>query len=71
MTKIKVTAIEQLPDVLTPQHIADYIGISRRRIYELCQSGEIKSFLIGASRKIHKSDLLDWVRVLREGGEKA
>lgn len=56
--------LEDLKDVLTPQDIATYLGISRRRVYEYCQlapeCGGIKSYNIGASRKIDKADLLEW-----------
>ncbi|MHA0858224.1 helix-turn-helix domain-containing protein [Paenibacillus sp. CMAA1364] len=61
MGRSKILNLDQLPDILTPQHVADYVGISRQRIYEFCQCKEIKSFTIGASRKIHKADMLIWL----------
>lgn len=57
--------IEQLPDVLTAQHIADYLTISRRRVYELFQivpdSGGIPNFDIGFSKRVDKQDFLNWI----------
>lgn len=61
----KKVHINALPDILTPQQAADFLGISRRRIYEFCQrplkSGGLSSFRLGATRKIKKAALLDWV----------
>ncbi|MDR1701654.1 MAG: helix-turn-helix domain-containing protein [Sporomusaceae bacterium] len=61
--------IENLPDILTAQHIADYLGISRRRVYELFQIkpefGGIKNFDLGAakrcSKRAQKTDFLNWL----------
>lgn len=61
----KIVRLEELPDILTPQQAADYLGIARRRVYELCQlnptKGGMPSFTVGASRKIKKSNLIDWI----------
>jgi len=63
--------IDELPELLTPQQVATYLGISRRRVYEYCQlspdHGGIPSFTIGKSRKIEKSDLIDWIEKLKKG----
>lgn len=54
-----------LPEVLTAQHIATYLGISRRRVYELFQtnpkSGGIPNFDIGASKRVEKKDFIEWI----------
>ncbi|BFH14544.1 hypothetical protein J6TS7_44490 [Paenibacillus dendritiformis] len=69
--QLKNKRIEDLPDILTPQQVADYLGISRKKVYELCQIkpdyGGLKSFLIGKSRKIEKMTLLLWLESLKEG----
>lgn len=64
--KTKILNREQLPDIITPQQVADYVGISRQRIYEFCQCGQLKSFAIGASRKIYKVDMLQWIESFSE-----
>lgn len=61
MTRQKITTLDNLPDILSPQQVADYVGVARQRVYDFCQFGEIKSFTIGASRKIRKSDMLVWL----------
>ncbi len=64
MAKKTYTA-ETLPEVLTAQHISDYVGICRRRVYELFQlspaAGGIPNFEIGLSRRVVKHDFLDWI----------
>ncbi|NEU29179.1 helix-turn-helix domain-containing protein [bacterium LRH843] len=55
----------RLPNILTAQHIADYLGISRRRVYELLQmseeAGGIKCIQIGMSKRVDKKDLFRWI----------
>jgi DNA-binding transcriptional regulator LsrR (DeoR family) len=58
--------IDQLPDILTAQHIASYLGISRRRVYELLEISsehgglKVKTVAIGISKRVAKDDFLDW-----------
>ncbi|SMQ60899.1 DNA binding domain-containing protein, excisionase family [Bacillus sp. OV166] len=56
---------QKLPDILTAQHIADYLGISRRRVYELLQMreevGGIRNFQIGLSKRVDKKDFFQWI----------
>lgn len=57
--------IDELPEVLTAQNIADYLVISRRRVYELFQlkqtAGGIPNFDIGASKRVEKKDFIKWI----------
>jgi hypothetical protein len=57
--------IEDYPEILTAQHIAEYLGISRRRVYELFQLSEalggIRNFNIGHSKRVDKHDFVDWI----------
>lgn len=66
MSREKITTLDKLPDILSPQQVADYVGIARQRIYDFCQYGEIKSFTIGASRKIRKADMMEWLNKASE-----
>lgn len=56
---------DELPDILTAQNIADYLHISRRRIYELFQinetSGGIPNLDIGASKRVKKETFKRWL----------
>ncbi len=69
-TAKKFTTWESLPDTLTAQHIALFLGISRRRVYELFQihvsHGGIPNFSIGASKRVDKEDFKQWINKLKE-----
>lgn len=58
-------SMDELPEILTAQHISDYLGISRGKIYELFQinpaSGGIPSFAIGTSKRVEKKDFIKWI----------
>jgi len=64
--------MNELPEILTAQHIATYLGISRGKIYTLFQvnpaSGGIPNFAIGTSKRVEKKDFLAWIEARK--GEK-
>lgn len=57
--------LDELPEIITAQHIADYLKISRRRVYELFKlhpdHGGIRNFDIGFSKRVRKEDLVKWI----------
>jgi len=57
--------MNELPEILTAQIIATYLGISRRKVYELFQTvpkrGGIPNFDIGASKRVEKKDFTHWI----------
>ena len=59
------TTWESLPDTLTASHIAQFLGISRKTVYELfklnVEHGGIPNFDIGASKRVEKADLAIWI----------
>jgi hypothetical protein len=59
-------SMDELPEIITAQHIATYLGISRRRVYELFQTtpraGGIPNFDIGKSKRVEKKDFIKWDR---------
>ena len=63
--KTKITDIEKMPQVISAQHIADYLGIARKTVYELFQTpptqGGITNFSVGTSRKVVKEDFMQWI----------
>ena len=65
--------MNDLPEMITAQNIASYLGISRRRVYELFQlnpeHGGIPNFDIGASKRVEKKDFIKWIEARK--GEKA
>lgn len=58
-------SIDDLPEIITAQNISDYLGICRRRVYELFQlkpsAGGIPNFDIGLSRRVEKKDFIQWI----------
>lgn len=61
---------ESMPEVLTAQMIADYLHISRRRVYELFKippsHGGIPNYDIGISKRVDKPDFISWIEALKE-----
>ena len=59
------TTWDSLPDTLTASHIAQFLGISRKTVYELfklnVEHGGIPNFDIGASKRVEKADLAMWI----------
>jgi excisionase family DNA binding protein len=64
-TTKQYTTWESLPDTLTAAHIAQFLGISRKTVYELfklsVEHGGIPNFEIGTSKRVEKSDLEMWI----------
>jgi hypothetical protein len=60
----------ELPEILTAKIIAEYLAISKRRVYELFQLkpevGGIKCFEIGKSKRVDKQDFLNWLDVRKK-----
>jgi len=58
--------METLLPILTPQDIADYLGISRWTVYELMKTPDgIPHFKPGGeksrTKRIRRSDFLEWI----------
>jgi hypothetical protein len=57
--------LDGLPEILTASHISEYLKISRRRVYELLKMspdhGGIPNFDIGHSKRVEKSDFIQWI----------
>ncbi|CAM3746279.1 helix-turn-helix domain-containing protein [Cohnella lubricantis] len=54
-----------MPEIITAQHIADYLQISRKRVYELFQlkpeRGGIPNYAIGKTRRVKRTDFEAWL----------
>lgn len=65
MEKKKFTTLDELPEILAAQHIANYLGISRTTVYTLFQTnpdrGGIPNFDVGNSKRADKSDFIRWI----------
>ena len=65
---------DDLPDVLTAEILSQYLSLSKRRVYELMdlsiEGGGIPCMRIGRSKRVLKSDLINWMNELRRKDEK-
>jgi excisionase family DNA binding protein len=59
MENTNTPAIERL--LLRPREMAELIGVSRTRAYELLRSGTIPSIKIGSSVRVSASQLRRWI----------
>lgn len=50
-----------LPEICTPEQVADYLGVSRNTIYRWCADGDIPSIKVRKVRRIKKSSLMKWI----------
>jgi excisionase family DNA binding protein len=68
-----VDAPEDVEDVmdkllLTPVEAAQALGIGRSKVYELLQSGQLKSVRIGSCRRVPLDAIHDLLAALRRTG---
>ena len=65
--------VECLPRLLTASELADQIGISKFRLYELCREGAIPHIRLGRSVRFDPHTVLAWLHGggTSEGGEEA
>jgi excisionase family DNA binding protein len=59
------------PFLMTANEAAEQLSISRSKLYLLLATGEIKSILIGGSRRIASTDLADFIARKREESDAA
>lgn len=66
---MKTVTLEELPQVLTAQHIADYLILARNTVYDLYKlppdRGGIPNFQVGKSRRVMKTDFIGWINKQR------
>lgn len=62
--------LEEYPEIMTATHISEYLHISRRRVYELFNltptNGGIPNIVIGASKRVRKETLVNWINQLEK-----
>lgn len=62
--------LEDLPDVLTADMVATFLSLCKRRVYDLMdlkeEVGGIPCLKIGRSKRILKTDLIEWMKKAKE-----
>jgi len=63
---VEIISLESMPEILTAQDIANYLKISRGSVYGLLklkpEHGGIPNIAIGLSKRVEKSDLINWIQ---------
>lgn len=52
---------DEYPDLLTSSEVKEILDIGKNTLFELLNSGEIKSFRIGRVHKIPKPNLIEYI----------
>lgn len=67
MDKEPIKKLDDLPDVMTAEVLAGFLGISRRRAYELMdikvEAGGIPCFRLGRNKRVLKIKLAEWLGI--------
>ncbi|OME07903.1 MULTISPECIES: helix-turn-helix domain-containing protein [Paenibacillus] len=53
--------LTNLPEICTPEQIAEYLGVTRNTVYRWCKEGDIPSIKVRKVRRIQKSTLIHWI----------
>ncbi len=56
--------LSELPEILTVKQVAEHMGWHPNTVYLRCNNGELKSFKSGNSRRIRKSEFMEWIAKL-------
>lgn len=63
-------ALDDLPDIITADILANFLHLSKRRVYELMdinpEYGGIPKVQIGRSKRVFKPDFIKWLDQRRE-----
>ena len=53
--------MQQLPELLTPQQVKDYLRCNDRTIYSLCKRKDFPAFRVGRRYLIDRDKLIEWI----------
>ena len=53
----------ELPSVLTPLEVMDFLGVGKNTIYRLLNSGELRGFRIGRGWRITEESLREFINI--------
>jgi len=52
-----------LPQIMTVPEAADYLKLSKSKVYNLIQTGKMPHLRIGRNVRIRQADLLKWLEI--------
>lgn len=53
--------LENMPEILSIEEVAEYLGVSYSAIYKLTEQNEIVSFRVGSKIRIRKTALIQFI----------
>ena len=53
---------ENLSDILTVKEIAEFLKVNSITIQRAIKRGELKAFKPGKDWRVHKEDLIEWIK---------
>jgi excisionase family DNA binding protein len=67
MTLIEL--LESKDEALNVQQVAELLGISKKKVYQMAATGKLPSFRIGKAVRFDAQDLAEWLRKKKHLGE--
>lgn len=53
--------LDNLPDITTPQELADFLKVNEQTIKRALKSGKLKGFKVARDWRIERKDVLEWI----------
>lgn len=66
MSKTVYRSIDELPLILTPEHVGAVLGISRNNAYAVLHSKGFPVIKIGKQYRINRDKFMQWVDTVQE-----
>lgn len=54
--------LNNLPDIMTRQQLAEILKVNEMTIYRALRSGELKGFRVSKNWRIEKKEVLQWIK---------
>jgi len=54
--------LENLPEIITPKQLAEFLQISEMTVKRALKSGELQGFKLGRDWRIEKEEVLKWAK---------
>lgn len=54
--------LDNLPEIITPKQLAEFLQVSEMTVKRALKSGELKGFKVGRDWRIEKESVMKWVK---------
>lgn len=55
--------LDNLPDVLTTQQLAEFLQVSDQTIKRAIKTGKLKAFKVGKDWRFEKEEVMKWLKI--------